>query len=175
MIRRPPRSTLFPYTTLFRSVTDLAAPHHLIESWRRRAELLDQPPAPFLLWRDYDGGCHAVAGLDLQQAHALGGAAGFADGAGVHADDLAVLADQHDFGVFRHLGDAHDFAVARGGLDIDHAGAAASLQAVFVGGSALAVAILGDGENERSFHRNGRIGGGRLWHAGFGFGFLGGG
>src|SRR3989449_3495833 len=24
MIRRPPRSTLFPYTTLFRSVTDLA-------------------------------------------------------------------------------------------------------------------------------------------------------
>src|SRR3989454_4988306 len=68
MIRRPPRSTLFPYTTLFRSVTDLAAPHHLIESWRLRAELLDQPPAPFLLWRDYDGGCHAVAGLDLQQA-----------------------------------------------------------------------------------------------------------
>src|SRR3712207_7928079 len=24
MIRRPPRSTLFPYTTLFRSVTDMA-------------------------------------------------------------------------------------------------------------------------------------------------------
>src|SRR5258708_34576894 len=26
MIRRPPRSTLFPYTTLFRSLTDLKAP-----------------------------------------------------------------------------------------------------------------------------------------------------
>src|SRR5687768_18280877 len=26
MIRRPPRSTLFPYTTLFRSVSDLGAP-----------------------------------------------------------------------------------------------------------------------------------------------------
>src|SRR2546430_5498284 len=26
MIRRPPRSTLFPYTTLFRSLRDLAAP-----------------------------------------------------------------------------------------------------------------------------------------------------
>src|SRR5262245_62444475 len=26
MIRRPPRSTLFPYTTLFRSVADLADP-----------------------------------------------------------------------------------------------------------------------------------------------------
>src|SRR2546421_3216052 len=27
MIRRPPRSTLFPYTTLFRSGTSMAAPH----------------------------------------------------------------------------------------------------------------------------------------------------
>src|SRR5256885_8357441 len=27
MIRRPPRSTLFPYTTLFRSLTDDAARH----------------------------------------------------------------------------------------------------------------------------------------------------
>src|SRR2546422_4633334 len=26
MIRRPPRSTLFPYTTLFRSITDLQLP-----------------------------------------------------------------------------------------------------------------------------------------------------
>src|SRR2546428_8831187 len=26
MIRRPPRSTLFPYTTLFRSIPDLAMP-----------------------------------------------------------------------------------------------------------------------------------------------------
>src|SRR3712207_8074386 len=29
MIRRPPRSTLFPYTTLFRSVRDLHPAHHL--------------------------------------------------------------------------------------------------------------------------------------------------
>src|SRR3712207_7359658 len=28
MIRRPPRSTLFPYTTLFRSVDDLVRRHH---------------------------------------------------------------------------------------------------------------------------------------------------
>src|SRR5436305_9303507 len=28
MIRRPPRSTLFPYTTLFRSLLDLLAHHH---------------------------------------------------------------------------------------------------------------------------------------------------
>src|SRR2546425_1484233 len=37
MIRRPPRSTLFPYTTLFRSVCIVFAPvpvHHLSQ-WRR--------------------------------------------------------------------------------------------------------------------------------------------
>src|SRR2546428_5387642 len=28
MIRRPPRSTLFPYTTLFRSVVDVGDGHH---------------------------------------------------------------------------------------------------------------------------------------------------
>src|SRR5256885_14909528 len=31
MIRRPPRSTLFPYTTLFRSERDAKAAHHLVE------------------------------------------------------------------------------------------------------------------------------------------------
>src|SRR3712207_9020693 len=30
MIRRPPRSTLFPYTTLFRSMAVNADPHHLV-------------------------------------------------------------------------------------------------------------------------------------------------
>src|SRR2546422_3289633 len=32
MIRRPPRSTLFPYTTLFRSPPDEAPKHHAFES-----------------------------------------------------------------------------------------------------------------------------------------------
>src|SRR3989454_4861705 len=31
MIRRPPRSTLFPYTTLFRSVNAIAAHHEQVE------------------------------------------------------------------------------------------------------------------------------------------------
>src|SRR5256885_12167617 len=34
MIRRPPRSTLFPYTTLFRSVTNLATKRFKIDSRR---------------------------------------------------------------------------------------------------------------------------------------------
>src|SRR5256886_14136479 len=39
MIRRPPRSTLFPYTTLFRSHVPLVCGHHNVESvlLRRRA------------------------------------------------------------------------------------------------------------------------------------------
>src|SRR3712207_7405347 len=53
MIRRPPRSTLFPYTTLFRSV-ELGEEHPLVrrvdavgrqpgpEEHQRRAELLDE-------------------------------------------------------------------------------------------------------------------------------------
>ena len=82
-------------------------------------------------WLFFGGMTTAAAtrspGFDVQQAHALGSAAGFADGARIHADDFAVLADQHDFGVLGHLRDAHDLAVALGGPDVDHAGAAAAL------------------------------------------------
>src|SRR5690242_21207341 len=42
MLRRPPRSTLFPYTTLFRSATPgekaIAGESVLAALWRRRAE-----------------------------------------------------------------------------------------------------------------------------------------
>src|SRR5256885_6028193 len=40
MIRRPPRSTLFPYTTLFRSLTDVF-PHVRFEDYFRALCLLD--------------------------------------------------------------------------------------------------------------------------------------
>src|SRR2546427_2767473 len=33
MIRRPPRSTLFPYTTLFRSADEVRAPDHRPRRW----------------------------------------------------------------------------------------------------------------------------------------------
>src|SRR5256885_11392292 len=35
MIRRPPRSTLFPYTTLFRSMEPLYEPKGVEERWQR--------------------------------------------------------------------------------------------------------------------------------------------
>src|SRR3712207_8280935 len=47
MIRRPPRSTLFPYTTLFRSLVD-AAPDVLLDLGgdRRLVALLDDADQP---------------------------------------------------------------------------------------------------------------------------------
>src|SRR2546430_12765478 len=50
MIRRPPRSTLFPYTTLFRSIgeDDVAGEvvvHDAVEPARRHADLLDHGEA----------------------------------------------------------------------------------------------------------------------------------
>ena len=102
-------------------------------------------------WRDHYRGGHSVSGFDVQQADALGGSSRLADEFGFDADDFAVLADQHDLGVFGDLRNAHDFAVALGGLYVDHAFAAAVGQAVFVGGGALAVSVFGDGEDERTF------------------------
>src|SRR5688572_31819621 len=40
MIRRPPRSTLFPYTTLFRSEVDVAARRRMVASQRRQLRVL---------------------------------------------------------------------------------------------------------------------------------------
>src|SRR2546425_7018658 len=48
MIRRPPRSTLFPYTTLFRSRRRSAVDHRIIRTHARRADsgrrLAGRPP-----------------------------------------------------------------------------------------------------------------------------------
>src|SRR3989475_12781759 len=63
MIRRPPRSTLFPYTTLFRSHRELRALHiHRIVELRSLGELLDVgiPAHPAADVRR-DGSVHALA------------------------------------------------------------------------------------------------------------------
>src|SRR5687768_18343651 len=44
MIRRPPRSTLFPYTTLFRSAYDVAVAFGNRGAVRRRAQCRDRTP-----------------------------------------------------------------------------------------------------------------------------------
>ena len=75
----------------------------------------------------------------------MSGATGFADGFRVHADDFAVLADQHELRLFGDLCDAGHFAIAFGGLHVDDALAAAIGQTVFVGRGSLTVAVFGDG------------------------------
>ena len=57
-----------------------------------------------------------------------------------HAQDLALLRDQHQLVVVGHLRDADDLAVAIAGLDVDDADAAARLHAVLLELGALAVA-----------------------------------
>src|SRR2546422_8571555 len=48
MIRRPPRSTLFPYTTLFRSQLG----HAVVHRSRRHEQHLPAPPAPLAARRE---------------------------------------------------------------------------------------------------------------------------
>src|SRR3712207_8489051 len=42
MIRRPPRSTLFPYTTLFRSTVSPAFSHTILKTMAQRVQILQQ-------------------------------------------------------------------------------------------------------------------------------------
>src|SRR5687768_17664196 len=46
MIRRPPRSTLFPYTTLFRSRCDTRRSRPAATGWRSRPQRAVQLPPP---------------------------------------------------------------------------------------------------------------------------------
>src|SRR5579885_843583 len=113
-------------------------------------ELLDQRAAVavFFFWSNYYGCGYAVTWFQLQQADALRVAARFADRGRIHANDLAVVADQHDFGLFIHLRDADDLADPLGRLQVDDAFASAVGEAVFVGGGALAKSVLGDAQDQ---------------------------
>src|SRR5260370_16819632 len=51
MIRRPPRSTLFPYTTLFRSNSGRERPEPLTGPLPVHTPTPDRPPAPATLYR----------------------------------------------------------------------------------------------------------------------------
>ncbi len=81
----------------------------------------------------------------------MGVAAGFADGFGIHADDFAVLADQHYLRVFVYQRYGYYFAYSLSGFHIDYTFAAAVDQAVFVGGGALAVSVFSYGEDQVAF------------------------
>src|SRR3712207_9518983 len=88
MIRRPPRSTLFPYTTLFRSALPLQVPrriHELLDPWATR-----EPAMPAL--RDAH---HAYTYRELKRA-SIDGAEQLSRW-GVRAGDrvLVVRSEEH--------------------------------------------------------------------------------
>src|SRR2546426_7025356 len=72
MIRRPPRSPLFPYTTLFRSHAPVPEPHH--EGHVARAELGDRGHGHLLRGRhpDPEGQGHASSRAPLPPAEPPG-------------------------------------------------------------------------------------------------------
>src|SRR2546422_5372278 len=63
MIRRPPRSTLFPYTTLFRSPADAAAWESLVPLRRRARDALEDAREALAVAR---AGRHGETGRGLQ-------------------------------------------------------------------------------------------------------------
>src|SRR5256884_8863987 len=85
MIRRPPRSTLFPYTTLFRSSNTVAL---TLEEVRL--------PADHLLGKDGEGFGYAMEGLDAGRLGIAVQAVGIAPRAREHS--LAYCAERPQFG-----------------------------------------------------------------------------
>ena len=109
-------------------------------------------PSPLLGLGSSGGITVALATLSSvsrsRRRNAGGAAAGGCGPLGVDADDLAELADDHHLGGVVDEVDAGDLADFAGGLHVDDALAAAGLEAVGVDVGALAVAVLGDGEDE---------------------------
>src|SRR3712207_9480141 len=63
MIRRPPRSTLFPYTTLFRSYREAQATRAVAEQAERRVAFLARASAELASSLDVDATLQTVARL----------------------------------------------------------------------------------------------------------------
>src|SRR3712207_5537251 len=120
MIRRPPISTLFPYTTLFRSLAD---------DWRNRLQLLGAAEIHQLY-------AHRVSAHGPDLAHA-------------RADHLTFVCDEHELVSIGDGERADDVAGFLTSLHGDDAFAAARLAAVIIERSALADAVLARDQQHR--------------------------
>src|SRR3712207_7509153 len=72
MIRRPPRSTLFPYTTLFRSLSDVDRPEGFTVEHEEADMTLERVPLADAVQRVFDGdirNASAVVGLLRSEEH----------------------------------------------------------------------------------------------------------
>src|SRR2546430_10440976 len=68
MIRRPPRSTLFPYTTLFRSLDEPRPGRHVVQ----RAEKLRGPGGQVATYLDQGNDLPVVAQRGIQRGQGVG-------------------------------------------------------------------------------------------------------
>ena len=82
----------------------------------------------------------------------MGGTTHFTDFADTCAHQHAAVGDEHDVVVAMHQGGSHDFAVALGLLDGDHALGAASVAGVFIDRCAFAVAVFSGGQHTGAGH-----------------------
>src|SRR3712207_7435665 len=70
MIRRPPRSTLFPYTTLFRSTRVLEAMRELEEAVQVARDYVEEHPDTLLVVTgDHECGGLAIEDVDRSEEH----------------------------------------------------------------------------------------------------------
>src|SRR5690606_19478 len=109
----------------------------------RRILLLVDGPLVF----ETGHGHRAVSLVEIHQPHALRRTADDGDPARPGSQNHALLRDEHQLLVVEDAGDAHHLAIPLGGLDVDDAVAAAALDPVLVDDRALAVAVLGHGQN----------------------------
>src|SRR5690348_1235675 len=98
----------------------------------------------FLFFEDRGSSSDAVAFIEPQQANALRRAARLANLARVDADHFALVRDDHYVGFFAHLDGGDDRTIALGGLQVDHALAAARRDAVLGERCALTVTLFRD-------------------------------
>src|SRR5438067_12771 len=99
-------------------------------------------------FRNYTGGGYPVAFLHFHQSNALRRAPGLPDLGGFETNDLAVLGDNHQVALLLDGENRNHRSDARRGLHVDDALAAARREPVILQWRALAVAVLGDGQDE---------------------------
>src|SRR3712207_8203904 len=64
MIRRPPRSTLFPYTTLFRSLIAPEESDGTVEEFRKQAE---ENPVEYVAQRPLEFSTHVLSEIENEE------------------------------------------------------------------------------------------------------------
>ena len=103
----------------------------------------------FTLDQSHHGDYAILIAIHIKQANALGIPADFPDVVDFTTQHLPLCRHHHDFVFAADLEESDRKTIPFRGLDADDAFPAASLHAIFVHGSALAVTAFGNGKNGR--------------------------